>query len=166
MKNPISLKKGFTLVELLVVIAIIAILSTTLGLSINFFVKQAEFKNQAATIETAIKTCNAIYLEVNMGYSGMDVGNKDEYKSRIGNFVEEIYFDEDTVDDNALETDDEKMYIIYKRDTGYTDDPKAEIKCYLYKIVYKVKKNVWKYTYASGKISYKKSGETAFTDYE
>ena len=166
MKKIVGVKKGFTLVELLVVIAIIAILSATLGLSIRFFVKQAQFKNQATTMETAVKTCNAIYLEVNMGYSGMNVGDKEEYKSRIGNFVEEVYFDEDTVDENSLEANQEKMYIIYKQDAKYSDDPKAEVKCYLYKIVYKVDGNVWRYTYSSGKIAYKRSGDTSFTDYE
>ena len=146
-------KKGFTLVELLVTIAIIGILSTMVGLSVNFFIKQANEKTQFTTIETAVKTCNAIFMETNLGYSGISVGDITEYQSRIGSYVKEVNnVTGGTVNTSDVSADNNEMYIYYKYDGKYADGSN-EPKYYLVNIIYKIDNNVWIYSYTNGKIT-------------
>ena len=149
-------KKGFTLVELIVTIAIIAILSTMVGLSVNFFIKQANIKTQFTTIETAIKTCNAIYLEANLGYSGINVSDLTEYQDKIGSFVKEANnVTGSTVNPDLNNAANNSMFIYYKYDKDYDggDDEKAQPKYYLYEIYYVIDGNVWAFKYQAKKIT-------------
>lgn len=149
-------KKGFTLVELIVTITIIAILSTMVGLSVNFFIKQANIKTQFTTIETAVKTCNAIYLESNLGYSGINVSDITEYQDKIGDFVKEANnVTGSTVNPDIANASNKSMFIYYKYDKEYEggDDAKAQPKYYLYEIYYVIDGNVWNFKYSTKKIT-------------
>ena len=146
-------KRGFTLIELLVVIAILGILATIAGLSISFFVKESKKKSQYTTMETSIKTCNAIFLEINLGYSGMDISDLSEFQSMIGPMVKEVnYIEEHNVDTTDISIDNDEMYIYYNYDNTY-EGSEGEFKYYLNCIIYKVDGSVWIYKYNTGKIT-------------
>ena len=147
-------KKGFTLVELLVVIAILGIIASMVGISASYIMKKARLKNQYTELETSVKTCSAVFLEISTGFTGINVGDVNEFKSRIGDMVkkvENVTSTTFTAPTNTISNDE--MYIYYKYDNKYTDSSDAPVKYYLYMIYYKVTDNLWCYSFETGKIT-------------
>ncbi len=75
MKKQLMSHKGFTLIELVVVIAILAILASVATVSIIAAYNSAVRKQDITQVETYYRSCNAIMIDINSGFSTFDKSN-------------------------------------------------------------------------------------------
>lgn len=75
MKKRMLSRKGFTLIELVVVIAILAILASVATVSIIAAYNSAMRKRDITQVETYYRSCNAIMIDLNSGFSTFDKTN-------------------------------------------------------------------------------------------
>ncbi len=159
MKN----NKGFTLVELVVTIAIIAILATTVTLSVSAVVKSNKKKVQQAEVESAYATCSAVFTELNSGFSTISLDQLDNIlEQRIGsNVVLVKKLDSsnkaDTYTQSNIQNVSDGYYIYYK----YGELTKeGGNQYYIDTLYYIVEGNIWKFALTSNKSTIFRPGAT------
>lgn len=150
MKN----NKGFTMVELVVTIAILAILATTVTLSVTAVINSSKRKTQQAEIESAYSTCGAVFTEINSGFSTIEISNLNEIlKQRIGSNVQTVRkLDSSGKADSYTQSNigniSNGFYIYYRYGKLSSQE---ENQYYVDTIYYIVDGNVWKIALVSNK---------------
>lgn len=151
MKN----SKGFTMVELVVTIAIIAILATTVSLSVSAVVKSSKKKSQQAEVESAYATCGAVFTELNSGFSTISLDQLDNVlEQRIGsNIVLVKRLDNSNKNADTFTQDNiqnvKDGYYIYYRYGEITKEGGNQY--YIDTLYYIVEGDIWKFALTSNK---------------
>lgn len=150
MKN----KRGFTLVELTVTIAILAILATTVSISVTAIINSNKRKAQQAEIENAYATCGAVFTEINSGFSTIELYQLNEVlEQRLGsNVIVVSKLDNSkkapSYSQSNISNVTNGFYIYYKYGTISNADGNQY---YIDTLYYIVDGNVWKMALTSNK---------------